>query len=119
MSAIFEIAVAETDREPTPNDPPTRTSPSQPPRLAIHTRQLTKTHWSRNVVNGMNLEVPTGVVAGFVGPNGAGKTTTIRMLLALIQPTSGSVEVLGVPSSDPSRYLPQVGAMIEGPAFYP
>jgi ABC-2 type transport system ATP-binding protein len=67
----------------------------------------------------MNLEVPTGIVAGFVGPNGAGKTTTIRMLLALIQPTSGSVEVLGVPSSDPSGYLPRVGAMIEGPAFYP
>jgi ABC-2 type transport system ATP-binding protein len=60
-----------------------------------------------------------GVVAGFVGPNGAGKTTTIRMLLALIKPTSGSVEVLGVSSSDPSGYLPRVGALIEGPAFYP
>ena len=119
MSAISEVAVAEMDREMDSSDLPTRTFPSQPPRLAIHTRHLTKTFGSRNVVNGMNLEGPTGVVAGFVGPNGAGKTTTIRMLLALIQPTSGSVEVLGVPSSDPSGYLPRVGAMIEGPAFYP
>ena len=94
-------------------------SGGQARQLAICTRQLTKTYGPRNAVDGINLEIPLGVVAGFVGPNGAGKTTTIRMLLALIQPTSGSVEVLGESSSNPSGYLPRVGALIEGPAFYP
>jgi ABC-2 type transport system ATP-binding protein len=70
-------------------------------------------------VDGVSLEVPTGVIAGFVGPNGAGKTTTIRMLLALAQPTEGHIEMLGIPSSRPEDYLPRVGALIEGPAFYP
>jgi len=64
-------------------------------------------------------ELLAGVVAGFVGPNGAGKTTTIRMLLALIRPTVGSAEVLGVSTSRPATYRPRVGALIEGPAFYP
>jgi ABC-2 type transport system ATP-binding protein len=58
-------------------------------------------------------------VCGFVGPNGAGKTTTIRMLLGLISPSDGTGEVLGHPLARPSAYLPRVGAMIEGPAFYP
>jgi ABC-2 type transport system ATP-binding protein len=119
MSVITLPEGAGTTVEPAPSDLPAHTPADQAPRLAIRTRQLTKTYGPRNAVNGMNLEVPMGVVAGFVGPNGAGKTTTIRMLLALIKPTSGSVEVLGVPSSDPSSYLPHVGAMIEGPAFYP
>jgi ABC-2 type transport system ATP-binding protein len=86
---------------------------------AIRTTNLTKTYGTRKAVEGVSLEVPSGVIAGFVGPNGAGKTTTIRMLLSLIRPTSGSVEVLGIPSSRPADYLPHVGALIEGPAFYP
>ena len=119
MSVITLPEGAGTIVEPAPSDLPAHTPADQAPRLAIRTRQLTKTYGPRNAVNGVNLDVPMGVVAGFVGPNGAGKTTTIRMLLALIKPTSGSVEVLGVPSSDPSSYLPRVGALIEGPAFYP
>ena len=119
MSVITLPEGAGTTVEPAPSDLPAYTPADQAPRLAIRTRQLTKTYGPRNAVNGVNLDVPIGVVAGFVGPNGAGKTTTIRMLLALIKPTSGSVEVLGVPSSDPSSYLPRVGALIEGPAFYP
>jgi ABC-2 type transport system ATP-binding protein len=86
---------------------------------AIRTTRLTKTYGTRKAVDGVSIEVPAGVIAGFVGPNGAGKTTTIRMLLSLIRPTSGTVEVLGIPSSRPEHYLPQVGALIEGPAFYP
>ena len=87
--------------------------------LAIRTEHLTKRYGTRAAVDGVSLEVPTGVIAGFVGPNGAGKTTTIRMLLALAQPTEGHIEVLGIPSSRPEDYLPRVGALIEGPAFYP
>lgn len=119
MSAIAQSDGARMTIEPASDARTSHAPDGQAQHLAIRTRQLTKTYGPRNAVDGMNLEVPMGVVAGFVGPNGAGKTTTIRMLLALIQPTSGSVEVLGVPSSNPSGYLPRVGALIEGPAFYP
>jgi ABC-2 type transport system ATP-binding protein len=63
--------------------------------------------------------VPPGVVAGFVGPNGAGKTTTMAMLLGLVRPSEGSGTVLGGRLGDPGSYLGSVGALIEGPAFYP
>src|SRR5256886_2182066 len=63
--------------------------------LAIHTDQLTKMYGSRRGLAGLDLSVTTGEVYGFLGPNGAGKTTTIRVLLDLIRPTSGRVELLG------------------------
>ncbi|MEV5410347.1 ABC transporter ATP-binding protein [Thermopolyspora sp. NPDC052614] len=71
-------------------------------------------------VDAIDLAVPAGSVFGFLGPNGSGKTTTIRMLLGLIAPTSGEVELLGVPMpAGQARALPRVGAVVEGPAFYP
>ena len=70
-------------------------------------------------VSHANFEVPMGTVCGFVGPNGSGKTTTIRMLLGLISPTGGTGEILGHSIKHPEKYLASVGAMIEGPAFYP
>jgi ABC-2 type transport system ATP-binding protein len=48
-------------------------------------------------VDGLNLEVPRGSFYGFLGPNGAGKTTTIRMLMGVIPPTAGEIEILGMP----------------------
>ncbi len=89
------------------------------PKTAITTEGLTKRYGDRVAVDHLDLEVPTGVVAGFVGPNGAGKTTTMAMLLGLVRPTSGRGSVLGLPLTDPSSYLRRVGALIEGPAFYP
>ena len=89
------------------------------PKTAITTEGLTKRYGDRMAVDRLDLEVPTGVVAGFVGPNGAGKTTTMAMLLGLVRPTSGRGSVLGLPLTDPSSYLRRVGALIEGPAFYP
>jgi ABC-2 type transport system ATP-binding protein len=86
---------------------------------AIHVEGLTKRYHERLAVDHLDFSVPPGVVCGFVGPNGAGKTTTIRMLLGLISPTEGSGEILGCPLSRPQDYLGRVGAMIEGPAFYP
>jgi len=80
---------------------------------------LTKRYGERLAVDGIDIELPAGVVSGFVGPNGAGKTTTIRMLLGLIRPSSGTAQVLGHPISHPATYLPRVGALIEAPAFYP
>jgi ABC-2 type transport system ATP-binding protein len=71
-------------------------------------------------VDHVELSVSRGSVYGFLGPNGSGKTTTIRMLLGLVQPTSGSHELLGVPMpSGAARVLPRVGSLVEGPAFYP
>ena len=86
---------------------------------AISVSDLTKKYGDRAALSHANFEVPLGTICGFVGPNGSGKTTTIRMLLGLISPTSGTGSVLGESISHPEKYLPQVGAMIEGPAFYP
>lgn len=86
---------------------------------AISVSDLTKIYGDRPALSHANFEVPMGTVCGFVGPNGSGKTTTIRMLLGLIAPTGGTGSVLGHNISHPEKYLPQVGAMIEGPAFYP
>lgn len=87
--------------------------------LAISVTDLTKHYGERVAVSHANFDVPMGTVCGFVGPNGSGKTTTMRMLLGLISPTAGSGTVLGQPIHDPAKYLDRVGAMIEGPAFYP
>ena len=70
-------------------------------------------------VSHINFDVPLGTVCGFVGPNGSGKTTTMRMLLGLISHTGGNGEVLDASIDEPEKYLSRVGAMIEGPAFYP
>lgn len=86
----------------------------------IETRGLTKRYRGGQLaVDGLDLTVPGGSVFGFLGPNGSGKTTTIRMLMGLIDPTSGTASVLGRPMPDAARtVLPQVGALIEGPALY-
>jgi ABC-2 type transport system ATP-binding protein len=86
---------------------------------AICVENLTKQYGDLSAVSSASFKIPQGTICGFVGPNGAGKTTTIRMLLGLIAPTSGKGEVLGHSISEPEKYLSSVGAMIEGPAFYP
>jgi ABC-2 type transport system ATP-binding protein len=88
-------------------------------KLAISVTDLSKKYETGYAVSHANFEVPIGTVCGFVGPNGAGKTTTIRMLLGLISPSSGTAQILDESIKDPENYLPRVGAMIEGPAFYP
>ena len=87
---------------------------------AVLTRGLTKKFGHQTAVDGIDLAVPAGAVYGFLGPNGSGKTTTIRMLLGLVTPTSGSVELLGcaIPQQAGDA-LPRVGALVEGPAFHP
>jgi len=88
--------------------------------LAVRTRGLTKRFGSQTVVDAIDLEVPDGAVYGFLGPNGSGKTTTIRMLLGLVAPSAGEVELFG--ADIPARaaeVLPTVGSLVEGPAFHP
>ncbi|MEV7017413.1 ABC transporter ATP-binding protein [Streptomyces sp. NPDC093991] len=86
----------------------------------VVTRGLTKRYRGGQLaVDDLHLTVPTGSVFGFLGPNGSGKTTTIRMLMGLIEPTSGTAHVLGRPMPRSARaVLPHVGALIEGPALY-
>jgi ABC-2 type transport system ATP-binding protein len=85
----------------------------------IVTEGLTKRYGQRDAVSNLTISIPRGVIAGFVGPNGSGKTTTIRMLLGLVRPSSGTATVLGHPITHPREYLHRIGALIEGPAFYP
>jgi ABC-2 type transport system ATP-binding protein len=83
----------------------------------VETTSLTKRYGRTLAVDDLSISVRTGEVYGFLGPNGAGKTTTLRMLLGLIRPTAGSLRLLG---KEPGRgRLERVGALIEGPAFYP
>jgi ABC-type multidrug transport system ATPase subunit len=85
----------------------------------IVTRGLVKRFGRLRAVDGIDLDVRAGDVYGFLGANGSGKTTTVRMLLGLVLPTEGEIELLGarMPRAG-RRVLPRVGALIEGPAHY-
>jgi ABC-type phosphate/phosphonate transport system ATPase subunit len=70
-------------------------------------------------VNHLTLKVPRGVVFGFLGPNGSGKTTTIRLLLRLLDPTSGSAEVLGYDvRTQAGKVREHTGALLEHNGLY-
>ena len=87
---------------------------------ALATAGLTKRVGAQTAVDGIDLDVPTGSVYGFLGPNGSGKTTTIRMALGLVRPSAGTVSLLGRPMpGDLRAVLPRVGALVDGPAFHP
>lgn len=86
----------------------------------IETHALCKSYHGRLVVDHLNLTVPEGCVYGFLGPNGAGKSTTMKMLLGLVHPTGGSVELLGHTLNKANRIvlLRQTGSLIESPSGY-
>jgi ABC-2 type transport system ATP-binding protein len=69
-------------------------------------------------VHGITFDVRRGEIFGFLGPNGAGKTTTIKMLMGLIAPTAGTMEILGVRAPDPD-VMARVGFLPESPYIYP
>lgn len=85
----------------------------------IEARSLTKRYEERAVVDDLNLEIAAGEVFGLLGPNGAGKTTTILMLLGLVEPTSGSIAVLGMdPRRQPLEVKRRVGFLPDAVGFY-
>ena len=84
---------------------------------AITADGLTRSFGDLIAVDDMTFEIPSGGVVGFVGPNGSGKSTTIRVLLGLIEASSGTGTVLGEPIEHPERFADRVGALIEGPTF--
>ncbi len=101
---------AEEHSVPSPN----------PSDVVLRTAGLTKRYSRLVAVADLDLEVRAGQVYGFLGPNGSGKTTTIGMILGLLHPDRGRVELFGL---DARPHLPHLlrrtGAVMEAPAFYP
>src|SRR5438034_8375719 len=88
-------------------------------RSVVRTEKLTKRFGALTAVDGIDLEVHEGEVFGFLGPNGAGKTTTLRLLCALIAPTSGTAEIAGFKlGRDDSKIRAAVGILTEQPGLY-
>ncbi len=86
----------------------------------IKVQHISKHFGSLKAVDDLSFEVQAGQVFGFLGQNGSGKSTTIRMLLSLIHPSSGSIEIFGQSiEKNRAAILEQVGAIIERPDLYP
>jgi ABC-2 type transport system ATP-binding protein len=86
---------------------------------AFRTEHLSRTFGAIRALEDLTLEVPIGAVFGLLGPNGAGKTTTIRLLLGLIEPTSGRAEVLGHDAATQGQQIrDRVGALLEHTGLY-
>lgn len=89
------------------------------PQTILQTQNLSKQYRRRWAVRDLNLEVFRGDVFGFLGPNGAGKSTTIRMILSLIKPTEGTVNLFGKGiQGNRKSTLQKVGEIVESPDFY-
>jgi ABC-2 type transport system ATP-binding protein len=87
--------------------------------VAIRTERLTREFKTVRALNALSIEVPRGIIYGFLGPNGAGKTTTINLLLGLLEPTSGSAEVLGFDTkAHPQAVRSRTGALLEHNGLY-
>lgn len=86
---------------------------------AIRTENLSRSFGEVQAVKELSIEVPSGSVFGFLGPNGAGKTTTIRLLLGLLDPTSGSAKVFGYDTQTQADQIRAVsGALLEHNGLY-
>lgn len=85
----------------------------------ISVRNLSKTFGAVRAVDDLSFDVRPGRVTGFLGPNGAGKTTTLRMLLGLVEPTSGTATISGRRYADIERPQRVVGAALEAASFHP
>ncbi len=89
------------------------------PEYVIRTEGLTRDFKTVRAVDALSIEVPRGTIFGFLGPNGSGKTTTIRMLLGLLEPTSGCAEVLGFDTRTQSDEIRlRSGALLEHHGLY-
>ena len=88
-------------------------------KTIVRVQGLTKDFGDFKAVSDLSFTVEKGDVYGFLGQNGAGKSTTIRMLLSLITPTAGKIEIFGLPLATQRReILRNVGAVIERPDLY-
>ncbi|SFC78992.1 ABC-2 type transport system ATP-binding protein [Bacillus sp. OV322] len=88
--------------------------------ITLSVKNLKKTIGKREIIKGVSFQLLEGEVFGFLGPNGAGKTTTIRMLVGLIKPTSGSIEICGYNVKKQfTKAMEQMGCIVENPELYP
>lgn len=86
----------------------------------VITKGLTKSFRQEKAVDCLDLKIKKGDIYGFLGPNGAGKTTTIRMLLGLMKPTSGTIEIFQKDlRTERISILKRVGSLVENPSYYP
>ncbi len=101
--------------------PPTKTAPRPSPgTVVLRVSGLRKRFGAITAVDGLDLEVRAGEVHGFLGPNGAGKSTTAGMILGLIRPDAGHIELLGQEITAQREGIRRlIGAVVEAPAFYP
>lgn len=86
----------------------------------IVTDSLTKKYKAKAVIDQIDLRIPGGSIYGFLGPNGAGKSTTLKMLLGLVKPTEGHIQIFGKETNSKNRLtiLSETGSLIEAPAYY-
>lgn len=88
--------------------------------ITLSVQHLRKKIGKREIIKDISFELKSGEVFGFLGPNGAGKTTTIRMLVGLIKPTSGSIQICGYDvKKDFSKAMERLGCIVENPELYP
>ena len=88
--------------------------------FCINVENLSKTYGSVIAVNDISLCVKTGQVFGFLGPNGAGKSTTIKLLTTLIQPTGGTLSILGLDATkNPLKIRHKIGVVLQQPSYEP
>jgi len=85
----------------------------------LEVKNLTKKFKQRTVLDGINLNVSEGEVFGYLGPNGAGKTTTMRVILGLMEPTSGHALLWGKRASESADVRSRVGVLLESDGLYP
>ena len=86
----------------------------------LHTYQLTKQYGEILSVDHVDIVVQKGSIYGFLGPNGAGKSTTLKMILGLVKPTNGEIDLFGQPLTGKNRcaMLKKIGSLIESPSYY-
>ncbi|WP_123054194.1 ABC transporter ATP-binding protein [Clostridium sp. JN-1] len=88
-------------------------------QFIIETKNLNKKFESFRAVRDLSLQVRKGRIYGFLGPNGAGKSTTIRMILGLMKPTSGEINIFGKDlRKNKMEILRKIGAIVESPSYY-
>jgi ABC-2 type transport system ATP-binding protein len=88
-------------------------------KIAIRTENLTRDFGMIRAVDDLSLEIPAGIIFGFLGPNGSGKTTTIRLLLGLLDPARGRAEVLGFDTqTQADEVRERCGALLEHAGLY-
>ncbi|WP_082593537.1 ABC transporter ATP-binding protein [Paenibacillus sp. Soil766] len=89
------------------------------PKIVLSVNKLKKSIKNKEIIKGISFDVYAGEIFGFLGPNGSGKTTTIRMLVDLIRPTEGTIQICGFDvHKEHDEAMRKVGCIVENPELY-